>query len=193
MKYINYSGGAVGADMTWETLGNEYNVKTIAFSFKEHKTFSKNKLILTDEELHEGWERVLIASNKMNRYIKHTSPYVRKLLSRNWFQVKNSDAIFAIGKIVNPNEKGTKYKNSSKYQVVDGGTGYAVSMAIEIDKPVYVFDQNLNKWFKWNINNFVEIDEPKLTQNFAGIGTREINENGINAIKSIFDKIKKGG
>lgn len=191
MKYINYSGGAIGSDMTWETLGKNYNVKTIAYSFKEHKTFSKNKLILTDEELHEGWERVLIASNKMNRYIEHTSPYVRKLLSRNWFQVKNSDAIFAIGKIVNPNEKGTKYKNTSKFQVVDGGTGYAVSMAIETNKPVYVFDQFLNKWFKWDINQFIEIDEPELTPNFAGIGTREINENGINAIKSIYEKTLK--
>jgi hypothetical protein len=123
----------------------------------------------------------------MGKYVERSSQYVRNLLSRNWFQVKNSDAIFAIGKILKPGEKGSKYKNKTDIDIVDGGTGYAVMMGIETNKPTYVFDQFKNKWFKWN-ENFVETEEPTLTQNFAGIGTRELNENGINAIKSIYKK-----
>lgn len=42
-------------------------------------------------------------------------------------QVKNSDAVFAIGHLVRG--------------IVDGGTGWAVQMAIDDGKPVYVYDQ----------------------------------------------------
>jgi len=187
MDYYNFSGGAIGADTGWEIIGKKYNVQTISFSFVEHRSLSPNRKILTDEELHEGWEMVLISSIKMGKYLEKCSQYVRKLLSRNWFQVKNADAIFAIGIILKPGEKGKKYTNKTNIDIVDGGTGYAVMMGIESNKSVYVFDQEKNHWFKWN-NGFIEIDEPILTQKFAGIGTRELNENGINAIKSIYKK-----
>lgn len=184
----NHSGGANGSDIAWEMLGKEYGVKTIAYSFYGHNCLSKNCKILTNEELGEGWYKVIISADKLKRYIGKSSPYVKKLLCRNWFQVKNADCIFAIGMIVQPNEMGSKYKNKSKFPVVDGGTGYAVSMAIEEKKPVFVFDQNKNKWFKWDKDNFIETEEPILTNNFAGIGTRNLNKDGINAIKSIYKK-----
>lgn len=186
MNYNNFSGGARGSDIGWEVVGNKYGVKTTAFSFKEHSCLSPNKTVLTDDEMQEGWEMVLVSASKMNRYVEKTTNYVRRLLSRNWFQVKNSDAIFAIGNIVTVGEMGSKYKNNSDLEVVDGGTGYAVMMGIISNKPVFVFEQNKNKWFVWEKDKFIETEEPKLTQNFAGIGTRELNENGINAIKSIY-------
>ncbi len=189
MEYINHSGGARGSDIAWEILGKDYGVKTIAYSFEGHRCLSPNRAILTDNELMEGWEKVLITSHNLNRNLHNITPYVRKLLSRNWFQVKNSDAIFAIGIIINPkkrNEKG--YINSTGKDIVDGGTGYAVDLAITFtEKPVYIFEQNLNKWFLWNKDKFEEISYiPTLTENFAGIGTREINDNGIEAIKNVY-------
>src|SRR5690606_12297999 len=75
-----------------------------------------------------------------------------------------------------------------------GGTGYAVGMAINNNKPVYVFNQTKGSyeigWYKWdnNSNNFVPIETPILTKNFAGIGTREINENGKQAIRDVYEK-----
>lgn len=191
MKYYNYSGGAKGSDIFWDIIGKEYGVKTLAFSFSGHKCLSSNYKILSDEELQEGWENVLLVANKMNRYLGKTGVYVRNLLSRNWFQVKYSNSIYAIGTILKPGEKGKNYRNSTNLPVIDGGTGYAVGMAINIGKPVYVFDQNLNKWFIWNNNNFMDINNPVLTNRFAGIGTRELNENGKNAIKSIYNRTFK--
>jgi len=178
MKYINHSGGAIGSDITWETLGYKYNIKTIAYSFKNHTCLSKNQKILTVDELSEGWKNVIPASKYLNRYIYKLNPYVKNLLSRNWFQVKNSESIFAIGKII---------KNKNNLEIIEGGTGYAVSMSIINKKPTYVFDQYINKWFKWDYkqNKFIKTNIPRLTQNFAGIGTRNINENGLNAIKNI--------
>lgn len=61
-------------------------------------------------------------------------------------------------------------------------------MAILHGKPVYVFDQERNQWYK-NINGTWQIsDVPTLTRNFAGIGSREINEAGKKAIEDVYKK-----
>ena len=115
------------------------------------------------------------------------------LLARNWAQVTYSDQIFAIGTIIKPGNKNSKgYYNKGKYEIVDGGTGYAVMMAINNNKEVYVFDQLKDKWFRWSYSTYSYIemnDVPKITyQNFAGIGTREIKPNGISAIRDVYNK-----
>lgn len=172
------SGGAVGSDITFELEGEKYGVTTIAFSFEGHNTKSKNQKILTQEELDEGFEHIKIANKTLKRNVYGLKPYVKNLLSRNWFQVKNSEAIFAVGHLDGDNK-------------VFSGTGWAISCGIDNKKPVYVFDQDKNKWFKFSyvFNKFVEIDYiPELTEKFAGIGTRDINENGIKAIKELYKK-----
>lgn len=60
-------------------------------------------------------------------------------------------------------------------------------MAIDVNKPVYVFDQERNKWYTNIDKNWVEIGTPTLTPNFAGIGTRNINQNGIKAIRDVYE------
>lgn len=176
MNYTCHSGGCPGSDMEWENQGNEYGVKTIAYSFYNHVQEGKNRQNLTVEELNEGYQAALTANKVLKRNLEYTYQYVKNLLSRNWFQVKNSDAIFAIGKFLNP-------------KIVAGGTGWAIQMAIDNKKPIFFFDQKENKWntFNYEKNEFEKIDYiPKLTENFAGIGTREINENGKKAIKEVF-------
>jgi len=114
------------------------------------------------------------------------------LLARNWAQVKYSNQVFAIGQIVNPGQKGSRgYASRAKYQSVDGGTGWAISMSIQNKKDIYVYDQIKLKWFRWSYLSmgFIELEEtPKIkTQNFAGIGTRQINEAGIRAIREVYE------
>lgn len=191
-NYTCHSGGAKGSDLFFERTCIEYGVKVIAYSFEGHTTISKNKKILGVEELMEGWFEAQNTARDLRRNTYNLEAYTKKLLARNWFQVKNSDAIFAIGNIVNPGEQGSKYINKCSKQVVDGGTGYAVNEAIRYNKPTFVFNQKDNKWYKWNTNKFEEIDYiPDLTENFAGIGTRELDMNGMTAIKNLF--IKKFG
>jgi hypothetical protein len=115
------------------------------------------------------------------------------LLARNWAQVKYSNQVFAIGTIVEPGAKSPKgYYSKAKIQTVDGGTGYAVMMAINNMREVYVFDQIKLKWFRWSYStmSFIELKEtPKIrTHNFAGIGTREITADGIKAIEEVYQK-----
>jgi hypothetical protein len=112
-------------------------------------------------------------------------------LIRNWAQVANSDTVFAIGTL---GKEGDIWKGDEKSKeprkllkfAVQGGTGYAVEMAIQAGKPVYVFDQVRNQWYK-NINGeWSKSEVPTLTKNFAGIGTREINEAGKQAIRDVY-------
>jgi hypothetical protein len=75
--------------------------------------------------------------------------------------------------------------------MVKGGTGWAVGMAIEEGKPVYVFDQEKEQWFTYNaiLGAFLPLyDTPVLTSNFAGIGTRELNDAGRQAIRDVYAK-----
>lgn len=177
MNYTCHSGGCPGSDMMWENEGNKYGVHTIAYSFYNHVQEGKTQKILTGDELKEGFENVRIASETLHRRVDGLPLYVKNLLCRNWFQVKNAETIFAVGKF-------------ASIKLVKGGTGWAVQMAIDSKKPVFVFDQELNQWNKFNYESgeFEVIDYiPKLTENFAGVGTRDLNENGRNAIRKILE------
>lgn len=182
MSYTCHSGGCPGSDMTWEVEGNYYGVKTIAYSFSGHTQQGKNRQILSVEELEEGFRHVLEANKVLKRRPEYTPKYIKNLLSRNWYQITNSNSVFAIGKFIDKKR-------------VNGGTGWAVQMAIDNNKPTFVFDQIHNRWNKFNYDKqeFEVIDYvPKLTENFAGVGTREINENGVNAIQTILKENLSG-
>jgi hypothetical protein len=186
---VCHSGGAEGSDTYWENIGEEFGVKTKAYSYKTPKHTSLNKVEISDEDYKEGIVEVNKANKFLNRYGIHK---YMNLLARNWAQVKYSDQVIAIGTIVKKGEKSPKgYPNKGKFDMVDGGTGYACQMAINHEKVVFVFDQKRDKWFRWSYSSlcYVECQCPKISyQNFAGIGTREIKPNGIQAIRNVFTK-----
>ena len=170
-RFTDHSGGARGSDTAWDYIGKQFGV--INFRHYWHPGLPKpplGNIQITDDELEEGWERVLFANKTLNRM---PGKY-KSLLGRNWFQVKNSDAIFAIG-------------NVERNQVA-GGTGWAVQMAIDAAKPVYVFDQKTRQWLSWNRTMFIDCLAPSLTFDYAGIGTREIDVNGAEAIRNTYKR-----
>tara|TARA_R110000868_G_scaffold7435_1_gene40409 strand:- start:147 stop:734 length:588 start_codon:yes stop_codon:yes gene_type:complete len=188
MTYTNHSGGCEGADMAWENAGLPYGVKTIAYSFPNHVQYGAHPYIMNQKELDEGWEACKIASETLNRplYKLDGQRYVKNLICRNWFQVKHADTIFAIGTLVKGNER-----------LVNGGTGWAVQMALDNKKPVYLYEQDRKQWMAYaaylEVPKFVPLTDdtewemiPKLTQNFAGIGTRAINDDGLQAILDVY-------
>jgi hypothetical protein len=189
-KLTNHSGGAEGSDTYWEKIGEEFGVKTNAYSYKTKYHQSPNKVEISDEDYEDGVKEIKRANIILNRY---KIDKFMNLLARNWAQVKYSNQVFAIGQIVNPGQKGSRgYASRAKYQSVDGGTGWAISMSIQNKKDIYVYDQIKLKWFRWSYlsMSFIELEEtPKIkTQNFAGIGTRQINSSGIKAIKDVYLK-----
>lgn len=185
---VCHSGGAMGSDSKWEEIGVLYGVKILAYSYKTPYHTSPNKVEISDADYKEG----ILEVNKANKWLNRfgISKYMN-LLARNWTQVKYSEQIFAIGTIIKKGEQNNKgYYNKGKYDVVDGGTGYCVQMAINNNKEVFVFDQIRDSWFRWSYNSmsFIMLKETPIiqTQNFAGVGTRNILPNGIEAIENIY-------
>lgn len=182
-----HSGGAVGADTFFETIGSKYGVKTKAYSYKTKNHTSENKVEISDSDFNEGITEINKANKHLGRFGIHK---YMNLLARNWCQVKYSKQIFAIGTIINPGKKSIKgYYSKSKIQTLNGGTAYAVMIGINNLKEIFVYDQNQMKWFKWSYDSmsFIETTIPKITsQDFAGIGTREINSFGVQAIEDVY-------
>ena len=171
MKFINHSGGAIGSDTKWDEIGREYGFNNhIHYWYKKLNYKSLPEHEITEEQYLEGVEMIHQANKTLKR--SNIDKYMH-LLARNWMQVKNSENIYAIGYIKN--------------NVVDGGTGWAVQMAIDNNKQVYVFDQNKNNWYYWN-GKFEICNTPVLTEKYAGIGTRNIKVNGIDAIRNVYKK-----
>jgi hypothetical protein len=188
-KYTCHSGGAIGSDTEFEINCGLFSIECRAYSYKTKSHTSPNKVEISEEDFTDGITEVRRANKILNRW--GIERYMN-LLARNWAQVKYSVQIFAVGEIIEPGSKDKKgYKNNSKSQIVSGGTGYAVAMGIINGREIFVFDQIKSKWFKWSFNQerFVECNKPTITNpNFAGIGTREINEVGKQEIKDLFER-----
>ena len=170
-EYHNHSGGAIGADSQFDIIGREFGVMNhhhYWYGKPNPKSNLEDKI--SEEEYLEGVEKIYEANKTLKR--KNIEKYMY-LLARNWIQVKNSECIYAIGII--------------KKKQVSGGTGWAIQMAIDNNKPVYVYCQLKKKWFFWN-NGFEVCVTPKLSKHFAGIGSRKITEDGIQAIKNLYLK-----
>lgn len=173
-KFVLHSGGAIGSDSQWEFTGKKFGLIEFNHYFIEgYKTPRGNASVRISDKLKELIDSDLkIANKSLKRKYPTNNSYVNNLLRRNWFQVNKSNSIFAISRIEN--------------NIVSGGTGWAVQMAIDKGVPVFVFCQESKLWFKWNNGKWEETSVPKLTENFAGIGTREITEDGIKAIVDVY-------
>jgi ribonuclease HI len=192
--FVNHSGGAGGGDETWDIIGSdEFGQKThrhyrepgqTTVDSNELRKRGTKAIAASDSDYKEGIIKATAAAQAMGRRISQQYGYYQY---RNWLQVKYADSIYAVSTIL---EKGQKDKKGyiAQTKQVEGGTGYAVQMAIAEGKPVFVFDQVKNKWFTWNGNDFVETETPTLTKNYAGIGSRTIHENGRQAIRDVYNK-----
>lgn len=186
--YTNHSGGAYGSDYKWDSIGSKFGMVNNKHYWYGKKTPYGNTEI-SELDFKEGQKKVTVAARQMGR-IASTHVVRNNLLIRNWSQVKYSDAVFAIGFILKPDDE-LNYGKIALIHQVSGGTGYAVQMAINVNKPVYLFDQIRKVWLK-NINGKWDLsDVPILTKNFAGIGTRQINAFGEKAIGEVYEKTLK--
>jgi hypothetical protein len=169
-----YSGGAVGSDTEWANIAKQYGIKI------------KEYLVSAFDKLPQEWKARLDAEYKhvvniLGRKELPIDSYSGKLVRRDMMQADKADAVFAIARIGESGE-------------VLGGTAYAVTRAEQRGIPVYLYDQNDEKWLysvyeDGKIQGYLEFNGiPTLTTNAAVIGTREINESGKQAIKDVFQK-----
>lgn len=170
------SGGADGADLQWGMCAGTAGHQVFHFIFQGHRSKApKSELVVLPEELLLKADSAL---EKANETLKRRWPvknaWVANLLRRNFYQIESTDAVYAVSTI------GTD-------GLVSGGTSWAIQMAIDRDKPVpiFVFDQVREQWFRWD-GMWVTVDAPPPpTGVWTGIGSRELNESGKQAIRSL--------
>jgi hypothetical protein len=189
-----HSGGAKGADTAWAEAADRMGIKTTAHSFEGHFGFSgkrpalETRNNLTQEQMREQTKLVNQAGKVIGKSAGTTSAG-GKLVHRNAYQVKDSEAVLAIA------NGWTKIADGTRVTVGGRGTPWAVEMGIILDKPVFVFEQGAGKWFKFNpkTNVWDELDGlPPKFKNFAGIGTSsELKDSGRKAIDDYIEQFAK--
>jgi len=183
--FTNYSGAAQGGDTIWENIGKEFGLgRQINYRPEDLQKLSSTQ----KQEIENAYQQ---AVKDLGRKPLAANTFAGGLVRRDYLQAKSADTVFAISTIIEPGQKDSKgYINKTNKPLVAGGTGYAVQMAINLRKSVYVFDQVQNQWFNWDnsTNTFIATETPILTSKFAGIGTREINELGKQAIRDVYQK-----
>lgn len=205
-EYIDHSGGAGGADSVFDREGKKFGMQD--FQFKHYYTGTRSNLNaplgnvdITGSPLAiEGSRKVAQAASAMWGYQYSTMKDER--LIRNWAQVFNAEAVFAVAPIgkkgdvwsEDVSKPSGKQRIVTKSEIVQGGTGYAVEMAIQAGKPVFVYNDPNQKasshlekgWYTWDGSRFVPIQTPVLTKNFAGIGSRNISKEAEAEIRKLY-------
>lgn len=200
MKEItNHSGGAKGADTVWDNYGKSVGmVNNNHYYYQDDNGNPPNANTHISEHDFKVGKIAGARAGKRNFGFEYRS-VSSKLIARNFAQVKYADMVVAVANIVAEGEPiMPNIQGDGRVAIapsVTGGTGYAVGMAILMDKPVYVYNQTGTDSYKqgWYMydktkDDFTPTDVPVLSKNFAGIGTRNLTQAGVNAIADVYKK-----
>lgn len=172
---VLFSGAAQGAEAEFGAAAERRGIDEVNFTFEGHKDARKRGIrVLTHEELEHGDVSLTYVSKLMHRKYRNTTLF-KKVLQSIWHQVNNGQEIYVIGKILED-------------RTVKGGTGWGAEFAKLCNKPLFVFDQDQNGWFRWSGDAWAAVEVPKIAHpHFTGTGTRFIEDNGKAAIDALFD------
>jgi hypothetical protein len=176
---ILFSGGAPGAEAEFGACAERHGVEEVNFTFEGHKIERRRGVrMLNHEELLSGDVSLEYVSRLMNR--RYTEgPTIRRVLQTLWYQVNNGQEIYVVGVIL---PDGT----------VRGGTGWGAEFAKLCNKPLYVFDQEKDRWFHWRGTEWTPLassEGPVITHaHFTGTGTRTLEDNSRRAIEGLFSR-----
>lgn len=180
---ICLSGGAAGADFVWALAARNSGHQVVHWSFAGHKTADNQDVhILSTEQLQVADPYLVIANHGVKRRYPTNSNHTNNLLRRNYYQIVHADAVYAVSKLV---------ADGSELAIA-GGTAWAAMLYInrcrtENIKPnLYLYDMTTENWFKWIGIWDIISDVPTPSGVYAGIGSRDISDAGIVAIKNLY-------
>ena len=173
---VLFSGGAGGAESAFGAAAERHGIEEVTFTFEGHSlSRTRGIRVLTQAELRQGDVSLTYVGRLMNRKY-HDTPLLRKILQSIWHQINSGQEIYVVGQIL---EDGT----------VRGGTGWGAEFAKLCNKPLFVFDQERDHWYRWSGEAFKEVSGPTVTHTrFTGTGTRLLKENGTRAINRLFEQ-----
>lgn len=170
---ICLSGGADGADLQWGMLSENLGHVVIHWGFVGYRTNAPKEhvVVLNEDQLKEADPYLERASKGLKRYWPASSEYTRNLLRRNWFQINQTQSVYAVAP--------TDHDMSIK-----GGTAWAVQMYLDrfihdsepLEKcQCYLFDMSSNCWWQWKGDWKIISQPPKPAGIWTGIGSRDLS------------------
>ena len=173
---ILFSGGAAGAEAEFGAAAERHGIEEVNFTFDGHTILRRRGVrVLNHEELLAGDVSLAYISKLMHR--RYTEgPTLRKILQTLWYQVNHGQEIYVIGTI-------------QEDDTVRGGTGWGAEFAKLCNKPLHVFDQDRDDWFRWDGETWVSAAgaPPVITHpHFTGTGTRTLRDNARSAVEALF-------
>ena len=171
---VLYSGGAKGAEAEFGRLAERYGIAEVNFSFEGHQMErERGARVLTNEELARKDVSLTYVSRLMSRSYTR-APLFRKVLQSICWQVDSGHEIFVVGTIQDDD-------------TVKGGTGWGAEFAKICNKPLYVFGQKRDGWFRWAKEKWEPVTDPVIShRHFSGTGTRFLADNGRQALAELF-------
>ena len=172
---VLYSGGLRGAEAAFGEAAERHGVEEVNFTFEGHRIErGRGVRTLSAAELQHGDVSFEYVSKLMNRHYPETDTF-KKVLQTIWHQVNNAQEVYVAGKIL-PDA------------TVMGGTGWGAEFAKLCNKPLFVFDQERDAWYRWSGGRW-ETRVPTITHpQFCGTGTRNLENNGRKAIADLFER-----
>jgi hypothetical protein len=176
---ILFSGGAPGAETAFGACAERHGIEEVNFTFDGHKIDRHRGVrMLNHEELLAGDVSLEYVSRLMHRrYIE--SPTLRRVLQTLWYQVNNGQEIYVVGVIQDDD-------------TVRGGTGWGAEFAKLCNKPLFVFDQEADRWCHWTGSTWHTVTGARLPvithPHFTGTGTRTLRDNALEAIEQLFER-----
>lgn len=175
MNYTCHSGGARGSDACFAKVCVELDIKVVNHGFKGHLEQNLGvSVIHSEEELKEADVHLIEAGKRLKRKFPSPNAYINNLLRRNYLIIRDVPVVYAVAEL-------------EKEDTVKGGTGWGCAMAQNLGKTVYLYEQFFGRWmFSYFGNMFETVTAPPgLVEKFAGIGTRDLKNNGIMAINNL--------
>ncbi len=175
-RFRVHSGGAKGAEAEFGACAEKWGMQEVNYTFEGHKFIERKRgvVVLSEEELRHGDFSLVYVSKRLGRVLSEI-PQVRNILQTIWYQINAASQVFVIGAIQDDGH-------------VRGGTGWGAELARLWKKPIFVFDQERKAWFSWSGQKWELVTTaPVITrENFAGIGTQNLNEDGKRAVYELF-------
>jgi hypothetical protein len=174
---ILFSGGAPGAEAAFGAAAERHGVEEVNFTFDGHRIVrSRGVRVLNHEELASGDVSLEYVARLMHR--RYTdAPTIRRVLQTLWYQVNSGQEVYVVGTILDD-------------LTVRGGTGWGAEFAKICNKPLFVFDQAQDSWFRWTSAAWEPPTEPIVIahEHVTGTGTRTLDDNGRAAIDGLFER-----
>lgn len=192
---ICLSGGAPGADEQWGMCAGARGDAVYHFSYTGHRIRvpEAERVVLPDELLREADPHLERANSALERRLPYQKRGTINLLRRNYFQARDTGSIYAVaGFSRDPSDDlFSGFQPRMTCKDISGGSAWACQMFVDrfapgTPLPLYLFDQVGGQWYEWKGAFFARMPMPPIPQGiWTGIGTRDLNTTGKEAIRSL--------